>query len=243
SGTTILGREVFPTTESVRCEKDESLLFGRQLTVVSTPGWWNNLARSSLEQEKEIMEGLSLCPPGPHAILLVIPVDMAYKEKHRRALLDHLGCLGENVWRHIMVLFTYGDRLGETTVEQHIEREGWPLQWVVEKCENRYHLFNNKSRDSSAQVAELLEKVEEMVAGNNEEHFSPDMSQVHLELENKFKRNEAEEIKESYLEELNRREKEMRAQFEEEWKRRERELYEKFEESLMAHLEKSSVNK
>ncbi|KAJ8278269.1 hypothetical protein GJAV_G00085760 [Gymnothorax javanicus] len=227
SANTILGLQVFPSSESLHCEMDERLIFGRRLTVVSTPGWWDNPARSSLEQEKEIMEGLSLRPPGPHAILLVIPIDMAYKEKHRRALLDHLGCLGENVWRHIMVLFTYGDRLGDMTVEQHIEREGWPLQWVVEKCENRYHLLNNKSRDSGAQVAELLEKVEEMVAGNDEEHFSPDMSQVHLQLDNKFKRNEAEEIKESYLEELNRREKEMKAQFEEEWKRRERELLEK----------------
>ncbi|KAJ8377085.1 hypothetical protein SKAU_G00076650 [Synaphobranchus kaupii] len=177
---------------------------------------------------------------GAHAILLVIPVDVAYKERHRKALEDHLCCLGEEVWTHVIVLFTYGDRLRETTIEEHIEREGWTLQWVVEKCGNRYHLFNNKIRGTDSQVSELLEKMEEMVAGNDEEQFSPDTSQVSRELENKFKRKEVEEMKERYEEELSRREKELKAQFEEEWRRREKELFEMFGSSLMAKLEKDT---
>ncbi|KAJ8248683.1 hypothetical protein COCON_G00233540 [Conger conger] len=198
SGTTILGREEFPTTESVQ--------------------WTVSL------------------PPGPHALLLVIPVDVAYTERHQRALQDHLRCLGEEVWRHTIVLFTYGDRLGTTALEEHIEREGWPLQWVVEKCGNRYHLFDNKSSGSSNQVAELLENIEAMVAGNDEEQFSPDMRQVHREVENTFKRKATEEMKVSFMEEMNRREQE----FEEEWSRREKELIEKFEETLRATLEKDT---
>ncbi|XP_064190227.1 GTPase IMAP family member 8-like [Anguilla rostrata] len=194
-GTTILDRNAFPSCETACCEIEEGVVFGRRLTVVNTPGWWDNLARCTLERDKEIMRGLSLCLPGPHAVLLVIPVDMAYTERHRRALQDHLCCLGEDVWRHTIVLFTFGDRLGETSVEQHIEREGWPLQWVVEKCGNRYQLFNNKNRGDGAQVAELLEKMEEMVAGNDGEQFSPDMSQVYREVENMLKRKVAEEMK------------------------------------------------
>ncbi|XP_061094529.1 GTPase IMAP family member 8-like isoform X2 [Conger conger] len=228
SGTTILGREEFPTTESVQCEKEEGWVLGRRLTVINTPGWHDNPAQCTLEQDKEIMKGLSLCPPGPHALLLVIPVDVAYTERHQRALQDHLRCLGEEVWRHTLVLFTYGDRLGATALEEHIEREGWPLQWVVEKCGNRYHLFDNKSSGSSSQVAELLENIEAMVAGNDEEQFSPDMRQVHREVENTFKRKVTEEMKVSFMEEMNRREQE----FEEEWSRREKELIEKFRETL-----------
>ncbi|KAG5849765.1 hypothetical protein ANANG_G00075180 [Anguilla anguilla] len=230
-GTTMLDRDAFPSCETACCEIEEGVVFGRRLTVVNTPGWWDNLARCTLEQDKEIMRGLSLCLPGPHTVLLVIPVDVAYRERHRRALEDHLCCLGEDVWRHTIVLFTYGDRLGETSVEQHIEREGWPLQWVVEKCGNRYQLFNNKNRGDGAQVAELLEKMEEMVAGNDGEQFSPDMSQVYREVENELKRKVAEEMKVCYVEEMNWREKELKEQFEEEWRRREKELFEKFGDS------------
>ncbi|XP_030255680.1 GTPase IMAP family member 9-like [Sparus aurata] len=74
--------------------------------------------------------------------------------------------LGQRVWRHVIVLFTFGDTLGDKTIEQHIESEGKPLRWLIEKCGNRYHVLNNMSTDDY-QVIELLEKMEEMVAGNS----------------------------------------------------------------------------
>ena len=75
-----------------------------------------------------------------------------------------------------MVLFTYGDWLGDTTIEQHIESEG-ALQSLIDTCGNRYHVLNNLN-NTDDQVLLLLEKIEEMVAGNNYLHFEMDKKRL-----------------------------------------------------------------
>ncbi|XP_042564058.1 GTPase IMAP family member 8-like [Clupea harengus] len=173
SGNTILGKEEFDTSgQTAECVRREGETAGRHITVVEAPGWIkNNSVVDTPERVKqEIVVSVSLCPPGPHAVLLVIDVVQSFTDTDRRAAQEHLELLGERVWSHTIVLFTSGDCLGNTTIEQHIEREGLALQWVVEKCGNRYHVVDNKKSDGD-QVTELLEKIVEMVAGNRGHHF------------------------------------------------------------------------
>ncbi|XP_066563516.1 GTPase IMAP family member 2-like [Amia ocellicauda] len=92
------------------------------------------------------------------------------RERERRSAQEHLELLSERVWRHTIVLFTWGERLGDTTIEQHIERDKG-LQWLVEKCGNRYHVLNYRNRGNGTQVTELLDKIEEMVAENRGDVF------------------------------------------------------------------------
>ncbi|XP_062397848.1 uncharacterized protein LOC134087984 [Sardina pilchardus] len=168
SGNSILGREEFSTSgRTAECVKREGETAGRRITVVEAPGWWNNytVEQTPERDKQEIVLSVSLCPPGPHALLLIIRVIDSFTETHRRAVQEHMELLGERVWSHTIVLFTRGDCLGDTTIEQHIESGGEALQWVVEKCGNRYHVEDNEKRDGG-QVTELLEKIEEMVAGN-----------------------------------------------------------------------------
>uniref|UniRef100_A0A3P8XZ09 AIG1-type G domain-containing protein n=1 Tax=Esox lucius TaxID=8010 RepID=A0A3P8XZ09_ESOLU len=173
SGNTILGRKEFDLRTSAQCVKRQGEVAGRQVTVVDTPGWWENYPIEKTPEliKQEIMLSVSLCPPGPHTLLLVIRVDRSFTEEHRRSIEEHLGLLSELVWSHTIVLFTWGDSLGDTTIEQHIESEGKDLQWLVEKCGNRYHVLNNMNRGDGTQVTELLEKIEEMVAGNSGDYF------------------------------------------------------------------------
>ena len=176
SGNTILGREEFDLRTAAQCVKRQGEVAGRQVTLVDTPGWWRNLPvdRTTELVKQEIVRSVSLCPPGPHTLLLVIWLDVSFTEEERRSVEGHLQLLSERVWSHTIVLFTCGDRLGDTTIEQHIETEGKALQWLVEKCGNRYHVLKNKNRGDDTQVTELLDKMEEMVAGNSGGHYEMD---------------------------------------------------------------------
>uniref|UniRef100_A0A672KYV7 AIG1-type G domain-containing protein n=1 Tax=Sinocyclocheilus grahami TaxID=75366 RepID=A0A672KYV7_SINGR len=91
---------------------------------------------------------------------------MRFTGAQRKTVQGHLELLGEGVWSHTIVLFIHGDDLLDTSIEQHIESEGQDLQWLLDKCGNRYHVLNFKDRSDDTQVKELLEKIEETVAQN-----------------------------------------------------------------------------
>ncbi|XP_063050062.1 GTPase IMAP family member 8-like [Engraulis encrasicolus] len=175
-GNTILVRQEFQTPgRTAECVKREGETAGRHITVVEAPGWWSNFpVEQTPERDKlEIVLSVCMCPPGPHALLLVINLRKEFTETHRRAVQGHIELLGERVWSHTILLFSYGDFLGDTSVDEHIERGGEALQWAVEKCGNRYHVLDNTKSDVG-QVTELLEKIEEMVMVNSGHHFGFD---------------------------------------------------------------------
>uniref|UniRef100_A0A672LV74 AIG1-type G domain-containing protein n=1 Tax=Sinocyclocheilus grahami TaxID=75366 RepID=A0A672LV74_SINGR len=176
TGNSILGREEFNLKRSAQCVRRHGEVADRHITVIEAPGWWSNytVEKSPELLKQEIVLSVSLCPPGPHTVLLIIRVDTRFKETERKALQGHLDLLGERVWSHTIVLFTCGDSLLDTSIEQHIESEGQDLQWLLDKCGNRYHVLNNQNRSDHTQIKELLEKIEETVAQNNSCHFEID---------------------------------------------------------------------
>ncbi|XP_048036106.1 GTPase IMAP family member 8-like [Megalobrama amblycephala] len=176
SGNTILGREEFDLKRSAQCVRRHGEVADRHITVIEAPGWWKNhtVEKSPEILKQEILLSVFLCPPGPHAVLLIIRVDSGFKKTERKAVQDHLDLLSKRVWSHTIVLFTHGDSLLDTSIEQHIESEGQDLQRLLDKCGNRYHVLNNHNRSDDTQIKELLEKIEETVAQNNGRHFEMD---------------------------------------------------------------------
>uniref|UniRef100_A0A8C2I7Q9 AIG1-type G domain-containing protein n=1 Tax=Cyprinus carpio TaxID=7962 RepID=A0A8C2I7Q9_CYPCA len=158
TGNTILGRQ------------RHGEVGGQQVSIIDTPGWWKHLPieQTSELNKDEISQSASLSISGPVAYILVLRADCSFKEQERRAMEDHLMLLGSTVWDHSIVLFIFGDLLGDIAIEQHIECEGKALQWPVDRCGNRYHVFNNKAKGESHQVRDLLEKIEGMIAINSE---------------------------------------------------------------------------
>lgn len=169
TGNRILGAELFHVgNRTDKASKHSRKVAGRAVTVVDTPGWWKFLPAmfTNPDLRCEILKGVGLCAPSPNVILLIMPVDTSFTHEQMQVTESNMRSFGPAVWRHVMVLFTFGDALGDKTVEEHIESEGGPLCKLLEKCGNRYHVVDNQD-GTQDQVTELLEKMEEMVAGNS----------------------------------------------------------------------------
>uniref|UniRef100_A0A3Q1EZ04 AIG1-type G domain-containing protein n=1 Tax=Acanthochromis polyacanthus TaxID=80966 RepID=A0A3Q1EZ04_9TELE len=182
AGNTILRKQEFDVHHKRRtrttqyCEIRHSMVAGRPVTVVDSPGWlYNYTLQDTSEMDKlEIQNSINMCPPGPHAVLLVIGLTSAFNASYQRAVQEHMSLFKDNIWKHTIVLFTRGDWLGVKTVEERIESEKG-LQWLVEKCGNRYHVLDNMNSRDERQVEELLQKIEEMLAGNNNLYYESDL--------------------------------------------------------------------
>ncbi|XP_048103837.1 uncharacterized protein LOC125297516 isoform X1 [Alosa alosa] len=179
TGNTILGEDVFELRTISKCEKREGEVAGRQVTVVDTPGWeLHSMDNPPVFLKQETLMSVSLCDPGPHVFLLIVALDTAVTSQVRLQLQKYLTLFSKAIWSHTMVLFDFGDWLGDTLIEQHIESEGRDLCWLIEQCGNRYHVFNNEKKDDKDQVTELLAKIEEMLAGNSGHHYETDRKRL-----------------------------------------------------------------
>lgn len=171
----------------------------RKVTVVDTPGWeWYYPLNSTPNWvRRETLRSVSLCPPGPHAVLLVVRSCASVNDAYIQEIEEHLEPLGREVWGHTMLLFTRGDELGLVTMEQRIATSGPGLQRLLQKCGSRYHVVNNnRGKGDGTQVKELIRKLEQMVAAKEggKSHLGMDSS-VMLGLEADAKRRARERRK------------------------------------------------
>lgn len=198
AGNTVLGGGFEAGKPTEECVKRRADVAGRKVMVVDTPGWdWYYPLNSTPNWvRRETLRSVSLCPPGPHAVLLVVRSCASVNEDYITEIGEHLELLGTKVWEHTMVLFTRGDELGLVSMEQRIQTSGPGLQTLLQKCGNRYHVVENRTKGDGTQVKELVRKLEEMVAEKEErwKHLEMDAALL-LELEADGKRRARERRK------------------------------------------------
>ncbi|XP_042571060.1 GTPase IMAP family member 4-like [Cyprinus carpio] len=212
TGNTILRREAFIsklTSRSVtrECEKESSEFNRRQITVIDTPGLFDT-GVDNVETRKEIVKCVSMAAPGPHVFLLVIQLGrFTQEEKDAVKMIQEM--FGDKSRMYTMVLFTRGDDLRGTRIEDFIEGDD-SLQYLIKRCGHRYHVFNNKDTKDQTQVSELLDKIDCMVAANGRSFYTNEMfQQVQKNI-----REEQERIMKEQEEEIKRKEEELRAKYE-----------------------------
>ena len=178
----------------------QELVSGRQVSVVDTPGWesYHPLDLTPKLTQLEIQQSVNLCPPGPHAFVLVMPLDNPYVGTDMSAE-EHLSLLlSDQVWRHTIVVFTVADK---SKMRPDLIRSDPDLRYLTKKCEGRFHVLNISDRGDGSQVTELLQKVDQMVTSNGhyetEEHVSEELKEMERSIRRRAEQRRADAQKQS----------------------------------------------
>ncbi|XP_055033115.2 GTPase IMAP family member 7-like [Misgurnus anguillicaudatus] len=173
---TILGKEVFHkdvASKSVtrHCQKASENNGDKEITVVDTPGWCDT-ELSEEELTEETVKCIDISYPGPHVFLLVLEIGRFTKEE-RYTVQKLQEIFGEDANKYTMILFTRGDDLEmeNKSIDRYIREATADLKALVDQCEGRYHVFNNRDKRRH-QVSKLLQKIQDMVRNNNGLCFS-----------------------------------------------------------------------
>ncbi|XP_048039493.1 GTPase IMAP family member 8 [Megalobrama amblycephala] len=261
AGNTILGRKEFISVMSAssvthECSDVHATVSGRSVSVVDTPGLFDTKMKPE-ELAEEIARSVYLSSPGPHAFLIVFPVNMRFTEREQQIPQMIEMMFGQEVLKYSIILFTHGDQLYGASVEELI-RGNSRLRDLVQQCGGRYHIFNNKDQNNREQVNDLLQKIDTMIEQNGGGHYSNQMfedAQRFRQEEEERKQREEEERKQQEEKEIQEEiervrketeeriraeiqsEEERRKQAEEQRKEFEREM-KKAEERIRAEIEK-----
>ena len=69
---------------------------------------------------KEISKCLGIVSPGPHALLIVLRADVAFATEEARTVEQIRAMFGDDIMRHVIIVFTHGDHLGGADIEERL---------------------------------------------------------------------------------------------------------------------------
>uniref|UniRef100_A0A1A7YGF9 GTPase IMAP family member 8 n=1 Tax=Iconisemion striatum TaxID=60296 RepID=A0A1A7YGF9_9TELE len=185
SGNTILNKMVFKSDMklkrvTVHCEKEVGMAEDTPVTVIDTPGLFEK-DRDKEVIVREILKRVKLQEPGPHVFVFVVPLGrMTQEDQHTHTLIE--ARFGRRVWDFTIVLFTHGDRLEGTTINNVITESDDNLRSFIRKCSGGFHVFNNKNPEDQTQVVRFMEKIQTLVALNGGGHYHAQLYPHHERL-------------------------------------------------------------
>ncbi|EDK98562.1 GTPase, IMAP family member 4, isoform CRA_b, partial [Mus musculus] len=219
TGNSILGEKVFNSgicAKSITkvCEKRVSTWDGKELVVVDTPGIFDTEVPDA-DTQREITRYVALTSPGPHALLLVVPLGRYTVEEHK-ATQKILDMFGKQARRFMILLLTRKDDLEDTDIHEYLEKAPKFFQEVMHEFQNRYCLFNNRASgaEKEEQKMQLLTLVQSMVRENGGRCFTNKM----YESAECVIQKETLRMQELYREELEREKARIRREYEEQIK-------------------------
>lgn len=222
AGNTILGGNHFlsrfsPKSLTEHCSRAEGEVDGQEVAVIDTPGLFD----TRKDEEKivsDIAHCVGLASPGPHVFLVVIKLDR-FTEEEKQTVQKIQLIFGSEADRYCMVLFTHGDQLRDTTIEEFL-KESEDLQELVARCNGQYQVFNNKLKDRS-QVQELLHKIRSITEKNRRRHYTNEMLQSAERVIQEEKQRILREQEQKMLKEREEMEREVKKKYEQQIREKE----------------------
>ncbi|XP_039086699.1 GTPase IMAP family member 4 [Hyaena hyaena] len=225
TGNSILGEKVFPSSLAAisvtkTCSKRSSRWRGREIVVVDTPGIFDTETQDA-DTCREIAHCIVLTSPGPHALLLVVPLGR-YTPEERKATEKILQMFGVRARRYMILVFTRKDDLDGIPFRDYLQEAPQDIRELMGNFGDRYCVFNNRATGAEQEVQrdQLLALVQRVVAENEGRCYT-----------NKMYRMADEEIQkqilamqERYREELERERVQIRKEFEDRIRRLEDKL-------------------
>ncbi|XP_017902230.1 PREDICTED: GTPase IMAP family member 4-like isoform X1 [Capra hircus] len=217
TGNSILRKKVFLSSFSAvsitkHCEKGSSTWKGREVVVIDTPGLFDTEAPDA-ETLKEISRCMVLTSPGPHSLLLVIPLGH-YTPEDQKATEKILTMFGERAREHMILLFTRKDDLEGMDFRDYLKQAPTAIQELIHKFRNRYCVFNNKATgaEQEDQREQLLALVQDVVNKCKGRYYTNSQYQKTEEEIQK----QIQVLQEYYRAELERAKAQIKQEFEEE---------------------------
>ncbi|XP_012517546.1 PREDICTED: GTPase IMAP family member 7 [Propithecus coquereli] len=245
---TILGERIFDSRIAAHavtktCQRALREWKGRELVVVDTPGLFDT--KENLHTTcKEISKCVLCSCPGPHAIVLVLPLGR-YTEEEQRTVALIKALFGEPAMKYMIILFTRKEELMSQSLmlNDFIAEADVNLQNIIQECGNRYCAFSNVvEAEKESQVQELVGLIEKMVQANGGSYFS---DAIYRDTEKRVRR-EAELLRKTYTDELNEKikrvEKDYAHKSKNEKEKKIESLMRKYEEKLRNIREEAESN-
>ncbi|KAI4881679.1 hypothetical protein NFI96_031331 [Prochilodus magdalenae] len=177
TGNTILGKKCFESQLSMssvtkKCKLESGVVQGKRLALIDTPGWFDTSLPKN-EVEEEVIRCLTMCQPGPHAFLLIIPITR-FTNEHQKTVEMIQDAFKENMTDHTIIIFTHADQLKKEgkSFEQFISEQDKVIHALVEQFGSRFLAFNNDEPENQDQVTQLLMKLDELLKRNEYNHFT-----------------------------------------------------------------------
>lgn len=186
TGNVILGKDEFKFgcgggSVTDTCRLRDNKRFGKVINIVDTPGVFDTRNGNDKTQE-EIKRCIWLTTPGPHAIVLCVPIGR-FTEEDVETVNHFINHFGEALMKYVIVLFTRLDdweRDQEDMGNKGVGIEGFintltecPKNFL-KRCNNRYIAFNNRlsGNDAIPQVQNLINMIDKMVSDNGGSHYT-----------------------------------------------------------------------
>lgn len=178
TGNTILGRAVFESKFSNhmvthRCQSESVSVRGKQVIVIDTPDLFSAPSCPEARQQN-LQQCLERLADAPHVLLLVTPIGY-YTEEDRKTIEGIQGAFGPKAYRHMIVVFTREDELGEDSLQNYIESKKSLKELIKNIGSQRCCTFNNKAdkKQQELQVVKLLDAIGLLMMESPGPYFEP----------------------------------------------------------------------